>query len=101
MALVPGPEEEKAAVADYNKQAGSLGLLPAAWESITIMPPGKQGALWSGFSGQHPLTAPFREWSRTLILLLCLIAAVVMTGFCVLLFVYLLNLPFQLWPRYY
>jgi len=30
-----------------------------------------------------------------------LIAAVVMTGFCVLLFVYLLNLPFQLWPRYY
>jgi putative tricarboxylic transport membrane protein len=28
-----------------------------------------------------------------------LIAAVVMTLFCVLLFVYLLNLPFQLWPR--
>src|SRR5437764_6809033 len=30
-----------------------------------------------------------------------LIAAVAMTVFCVLLFVYLLNLPFQLWPRYY
>src|SRR5712691_6409649 len=30
-----------------------------------------------------------------------LIAAVVMTVFCVLLFVYLLNLPFQLWPRFY
>jgi putative tricarboxylic transport membrane protein len=30
-----------------------------------------------------------------------LIAAAVMTGFCVLLFVYLLNLPFQLWPRFY
>jgi putative tricarboxylic transport membrane protein len=29
-----------------------------------------------------------------------LIAAVVMTLFCVLLFVYLLNLPFQLWPRF-
>jgi putative tricarboxylic transport membrane protein len=28
-----------------------------------------------------------------------LIAAAVMTGFCVLLFVYLLNLPFQLWPQ--
>jgi len=27
------------------------------------------------------------------------IAAAVMTGFCVLLFVYLLNLPFQLWPQ--
>jgi putative tricarboxylic transport membrane protein len=30
-----------------------------------------------------------------------LIAAVAMTLFCVLLFVYLLNLPFQLWPRFY
>jgi putative tricarboxylic transport membrane protein len=30
-----------------------------------------------------------------------LIAAVLMTLFCVLLFVYLLNLPFQLWPRFY
>jgi putative tricarboxylic transport membrane protein len=29
----------------------------------------------------------------------CLIAAVAMTVFCVLLFVYLLNLPFQLWPQ--
>jgi hypothetical protein len=27
------------------------------------------------------------------------IAAAVMTVFCVLLFVYLLNLPFQLWPQ--
>jgi len=29
-----------------------------------------------------------------------LIAAVAMTLFCVVLFVYLLNLPFQLWPRF-
>jgi putative tricarboxylic transport membrane protein len=29
------------------------------------------------------------------------IAAAAMTLFCVLLFVYLLNLPFQLWPRFY
>jgi putative tricarboxylic transport membrane protein len=29
-----------------------------------------------------------------------LIAAVTMTVFCVVLFVYLLNLPFQLWPRF-
>ncbi len=29
-----------------------------------------------------------------------IIAGVVMTGFSVLLFVYLLNLPFQLWPRF-
>jgi putative tricarboxylic transport membrane protein len=30
-----------------------------------------------------------------------LIAAVVLTGFCVFLFVYMLGLPFQLWPRFY
>jgi putative tricarboxylic transport membrane protein len=30
-----------------------------------------------------------------------LIAAAAMTAFCVVLFVYLLGLPFQLWPRYY
>jgi putative tricarboxylic transport membrane protein len=29
-----------------------------------------------------------------------LIAAVAMTAFCVVLFVYLLGLPFQLWPWY-
>jgi putative tricarboxylic transport membrane protein len=29
------------------------------------------------------------------------VGAAIMTVFCVLLFVYLLNLPFQLWPRYY
>jgi hypothetical protein len=28
------------------------------------------------------------------------IAAAVMTAFCVFLFTYLLNLPFQLWPRF-
>ncbi len=30
-----------------------------------------------------------------------LIAAAAMTAFCVLLFVYVLNLPFQLWPRFF
>jgi hypothetical protein len=30
----------------------------------------------------------------------CTIAAIGLTTFCVLLFVYLLNLPFQLWPRF-
>ena len=29
-----------------------------------------------------------------------LLAAAAMTLFCVMLFVYLLNLPFQLWPRF-
>jgi putative tricarboxylic transport membrane protein len=38
--------------------------------------------------------------SREMRLVEGLIAAATMTVFCVLLFVYLLNLPFQLWPRF-
>jgi hypothetical protein len=39
--------------------------------------------------------------SREIRIVEAVIAAACMTGFCVLLFVYLLNLPFQLWPRFY
>jgi putative tricarboxylic transport membrane protein len=38
--------------------------------------------------------------SKEMRVLESIIAAAVMTVFCVLLFVYLLNLPFQLWPRF-
>jgi putative tricarboxylic transport membrane protein len=38
--------------------------------------------------------------SKEVRLLEGVIGAAVMTAFCVLLFVYLLNLPFQLWPRF-
>lgn len=38
--------------------------------------------------------------SREVRIIEALIGAAVMTAFCVLLFVYLLNLPFQLWPRF-
>jgi putative tricarboxylic transport membrane protein len=38
--------------------------------------------------------------SKEMRLIESLIAAAAMTVFCVLLFVYLLNLPFQLWPRF-
>jgi hypothetical protein len=39
--------------------------------------------------------------SREMRLVESLLAALAMTVFCVLLFVYLLNLPFQLWPRWF
>jgi hypothetical protein len=39
--------------------------------------------------------------SREMRWLESLIAAAAMTVFCVLLFVYVLNLPFELWPRVY
>jgi putative tricarboxylic transport membrane protein len=38
--------------------------------------------------------------SREMRVVETLIGAAAMTAFCVLLFVYLLNLPFQLWPRF-
>jgi putative tricarboxylic transport membrane protein len=38
--------------------------------------------------------------SREVRIIEAFIGAAVMTAFCVLLFVYILNLPFQLWPRY-
>ena len=38
--------------------------------------------------------------SREVRIVEAVIGAAVMTAFCVLLFVYLLNLPFQLWPRF-
>jgi len=38
--------------------------------------------------------------SREMRVLESIIAAAVMTAFCVFLFTYLLNLPFQLWPRF-
>jgi putative tricarboxylic transport membrane protein len=39
--------------------------------------------------------------SREMRIVEAFVGAAIMTVFCVLLFVYLLNLPFQLWPRYY
>ena len=39
--------------------------------------------------------------SREMRVVESLIGAVCMTAFCVFLFTYLLNLPFQLWPRFY
>jgi putative tricarboxylic transport membrane protein len=38
--------------------------------------------------------------SKEMRIIEALIGAAAMTAFCVLLFVYLLNLPFQLWPRF-
>jgi putative tricarboxylic transport membrane protein len=39
--------------------------------------------------------------SKEMRLVESLVGAVAMTAFCVVLFVYLLNLPFQLWPRFF
>jgi putative tricarboxylic transport membrane protein len=56
----------------------SIGLVPATFLTFVISALGSRETRW----------------------IECLIMAAAMTAFCVFLFVYLLNLPFQLWPRF-
>jgi putative tricarboxylic transport membrane protein len=87
--FVEGPRIEKyklrgpilviAAILGFAAMIRPLGLVPATFLTYVI----------SIFG------------SREMRLVESLIAAVLMTLFCVALFVWLLKLPFQLWPRYY
>jgi hypothetical protein len=69
LAIVPGGNEmlqkvddTTKAVDEFNKGAGKL--LPANLVRI-ITVPHNQPVGWDGYSGQHPITAYFREESRT------------------------------------
>ena len=87
--FVEGPQIEKykirgpvlvvVAILAFAAMIRPLGLVPATFIAFIISIFGSTEMRW----------------------LESLIAAVLMTGFCVFLFVWLLNLPFQLWPRYY
>jgi len=87
--FVEGPQIEKykirgpvlvvVAILSFAAMIRPLGLVPATFLTFIISIFGSTEMRW----------------------LESLIAAAVMTVFCVLLFVWLLNLPFQLWPRYY
>ena len=75
---IRGPLLVIAAILGFAAMIRPLGLIPATYLAYMI----------SIFG------------SREMRLVESLIAAACMTAFCVLLFVYLLNLPFQLWPRF-
>jgi putative tricarboxylic transport membrane protein len=87
--FVEGPQIEKykirgpvlvvVAILSFAAMIRPLGLVPATFLTFIISIFGSTEMRW----------------------LESLIAAAVMTVFCVGLFVWLLNLPFQLWPRYY
>ena len=87
--FVEGPQIEKykirgpvlvvVAILAFAAMIRPLGLVPATFIAFIISIFGSTEMRW----------------------LESLIAAILMTGFCVFLFVWLLNLPFQLWPRYY
>ena len=75
---VRGPVFVVVAILCFANTIRLLGLVPATFLAFMISIAGSTEMRW----------------------LESFIAAVVMTAFCVLLFVYLLNLPFQLWPRF-
>jgi putative tricarboxylic transport membrane protein len=76
---IRGPVLVIVAILSFAAMIRPLGLVPATFLAFIISILGSTEMRW----------------------LESLIAAAAMTLFCVLLFVYLLNLPFQLWPRYY
>jgi putative tricarboxylic transport membrane protein len=75
---IRGPLLVMIAILSFGAMIRPLGLIPATFLTYLI----------SIFG------------SKEMRLVESVIAAAVMTLFCVLLFVYLLNLPFQLWPRF-
>ncbi len=86
---VDGPQIEKyklrgpvlviAAILSFAATIRQVGMVPATFLAFMISILGSREMRW----------------------IESLIAAAAMTAFCVLLFVYLLNLPFQLWPRFF
>jgi hypothetical protein len=86
--LVDGPRIEKynirgpvlviGAILGFSQMIRPLGLIIASYVTFVVAMMG----------------------SREVRILEAFIGAAVMTAFCVLLFVYILNLPFQLWPRF-
>src|SRR5207253_8005422 len=76
---IRGPSLVIIAILSFAAMIRPLGLVPATFLAFMISILGSTEMRW----------------------IESLIAATVMTLFCILLFVYLLNLPFQLWPRFY
>lgn len=75
---IRGPVLVLAAIFGFAAMIRHLGLVPATFLAFMISILGSTEMRW----------------------IESVIAAAAMTLFCVLLFVYLLNLPFQLWPRF-
>jgi putative tricarboxylic transport membrane protein len=76
---IRGPSLVIIAILGFAAMIRPLGLVPATFLAFMISILGSSEMRW----------------------IESLIAGALMTLFCVLLFVYLLNLPFQLWPRFY
>lgn len=74
LAIVPGGEEMlrkadamKPLFEEFNDNglADKVELLPARFRSLVTIGADQLGVPWTGFNRQHPITAPFAEWSRS------------------------------------
>jgi hypothetical protein len=65
LVLVPGGEEMRQHVREYNEEGNKAGLLPGTLQKIEINPPGDRITLWSSFHVPHPIPAFFDKAIRT------------------------------------
>jgi hypothetical protein len=65
LAVVPAGNEQVEALDDFNREGVAANVLPAKLVQLVKVPADERGVPWAGFSGQHPLTKPFNDWSRT------------------------------------
>jgi hypothetical protein len=65
LVLVPGGEEMRQTVRQYNEDGNKAGLLPGTLQKIEINPPGDRITLWSSFRVPHPIPGFFDKAIRT------------------------------------
>jgi hypothetical protein len=65
LVLVPGGEEMRGRVQQYNDEGTKAGLLPGMLEKIEINPADKSPNRWSNFQTHHPIPAFFDKAIRT------------------------------------
>src|SRR5579883_824480 len=65
LVLVPGGEEMRGRVQQYNDEGMKAGLLPGTLEKIVTNPPGQRLIPWARFQAHHPIPAFFDKAIRT------------------------------------
>ena len=61
LVLIPGGEEMRPRLQQYNDEGAKAGLLPAALQRIETNPPDRPLLRWSSFSTKHPIPAFFHR----------------------------------------
>jgi hypothetical protein len=65
LVLIPGGDEIRPRLQQFNEEGTKTGLLPAALQRIEINPPDRPLIRWSSFSTKHPIPAFFDRVIRS------------------------------------